>query len=156
MFKKIMKDERGLSLVELLAVVVIMAVIAGIGAVAISNVIQKNREDAGISSMQNVMAAAVLYQTSNQSDSTKAIPAEGVTTPKITANTLKTEGFLTNVGSVADGDLDKIDFFIKDGSVRMKLEGGIVKAGSKSNKPFTTTPLDEKGIAEMTRDNFYQ
>jgi type IV pilus assembly protein PilA len=77
MFKKIMKDERGLSLVELLAVVVIMAVIAGIGAVAITGVIQRNREDAAVSSLQNLAAAANLYQTSNVGDPSKAIPATG-------------------------------------------------------------------------------
>ena len=59
--KQIMKDEEGLTLVELLAVVVIMAIIAGIAAVSISKVIQRSREDAQVVNVQQMMASANLY-----------------------------------------------------------------------------------------------
>lgn len=60
-FKQVMKDEEGLTLVELLAVVVIMAIIAGIAVVSISRVIQRTREDAQVSNVQQMLASANLY-----------------------------------------------------------------------------------------------
>jgi type IV pilus assembly protein PilA len=57
-FNKLMKDETGLSLVELLAVVVIIAILSGIGVIAIGNIIQNAREDAAISDVQTAYSAA--------------------------------------------------------------------------------------------------
>jgi type IV pilus assembly protein PilA len=149
MFKKIMKDERGLSLVELLAVVVIMAVIAGIGAVAITGVIQKNRVDAAISSLQSVTSAANLYQTSNVGDTTKEIPATG---NNVTAKTILNEGFVTSIGSLADDtQAENIVFNLIDGKLQVTVAEGVFKAGGETNKALTLT---EDQVAKMTRDDF--
>ncbi|MFK4567232.1 type IV pilin protein [Enterococcus sp. UD-01] len=152
MFKKIMKDERGLSLVELLAVVVIMAVIAGIGAVAITGVIQRNREDAAVSSLQNLTAAANLYQTSNVGDPDKSIPASG---NKVTGQTLLDEGFITSIGSlVSDNQAAKIVFNVVDGKLKVTVDGDVFKAGSKQNKPMNN--MSEDTVAKLTRKQFFE
>ncbi|MGP1909214.1 type IV pilin protein [Metabacillus sp. JX24] len=65
MFKKMLKNERGLTLIELLAVVVILGIIAAIAVPAIGNVIQNSKEDAVHSEAVSVYEAAKLHVSSN-------------------------------------------------------------------------------------------
>jgi type IV pilus assembly protein PilA len=58
------KDERGMTLVELLAVIVILAIVGAIAFVVIGNVIENSRQDAHISNAQQIINAAELYQSS--------------------------------------------------------------------------------------------
>ncbi|WP_203288281.1 type IV pilin protein [Metabacillus indicus] len=69
MFKKMLKNERGLTLIELLAVVVILGIIAAIAVPAIGNVIQKSKEDAVHAEAISVLEAAKLYDSTNGSTS---------------------------------------------------------------------------------------
>ncbi|RIV13331.1 prepilin-type N-terminal cleavage/methylation domain-containing protein, partial [Priestia flexa] len=46
MMKKFLKNEKGLTLIELLAVIVILGIIAAIAIPSIGGIIQKSREDA--------------------------------------------------------------------------------------------------------------
>ncbi len=55
------KNERGLTLVELLAVVVILAIIAVIAFVMIGKVIDNSKKDAHIANAQQLIASAKLY-----------------------------------------------------------------------------------------------
>ncbi|WNF21887.1 type II secretion system protein [Mesobacillus jeotgali] len=59
--KKKMKDQRGLTLVELLAVIVILGIIAAIAVPSIGNVIQKSKVDAVKADALNVLNAGKLY-----------------------------------------------------------------------------------------------
>jgi type IV pilus assembly protein PilA len=148
MLKQMMKDERGLSLVELLAVVVIMAIIAGIGAVTITNVIQNNKEDAGIAAVQSLMSAAVLYQTSNEG-SDQAI---GVKNPAVTAADIKSAGFISQLSSFDDSKIGNITFTLKNGAVAMTMpDGALKKAGGKTSQGFSD--YTEENIAGLTREN---
>ena|SRR5690625_379915 len=56
------KNERGLTLVELLAVVVILAIIGTIAFVLIGNIIENSRKDAHIANAQQLIHAAKLYE----------------------------------------------------------------------------------------------
>ncbi|MBO0475016.1 hypothetical protein IGL98_001977 [Enterococcus sp. DIV0840] len=147
MLKKILKDERGLSLVELLAVVVIMAIIAGIGAVAISSVIQKNREDAGISNVQSLMQSANLYQMSE-----KDAP---ITTAggSVNAKTLEEKNYISQIGFLSNGE--GVTFKANsDGKILMTIEGEILSAGSKKNVKITDVTEDQ--VAKLTRDELWK
>lgn len=64
--KNFKKDQRGLTLVELLAVVVILAIVAAIAFVLIGNVIENSRKDAHISNAQQVIAAAKLAEANGE------------------------------------------------------------------------------------------
>src|SRR5690625_2472633 len=58
---KRLKNERGLTLVELLAVIVILAIIGTIAFVMIGNIIENSKKDAHIANAQQLIAAAKLY-----------------------------------------------------------------------------------------------
>lgn len=81
------KNERGLTLVELLAVVVILAIIAVIAFVLIGNVIDNSKKDAHIANAQQLIASAKLYEANG-----KAIETNGVG-----AGQLKAEGLLDKI-----------------------------------------------------------
>ena|SRR5690625_3673494 len=64
--KKLMqrfKNERGLTLVELLAVIVILAIIAVIAFVMIGKVIDNSKKDAHIANAQQLISSAKLYDS---------------------------------------------------------------------------------------------
>jgi len=61
MFKKLLKNERGLTLVELLAVIVILGVISAVAVPSIGNIIQKSKEDAVKADAIAMINAAKLY-----------------------------------------------------------------------------------------------
>src|SRR5690625_2970786 len=56
------KNERGLTLVELLAVVVILAIIGTIAFVLIGNIIENSKKDAHIANAQQLIHSAKLYE----------------------------------------------------------------------------------------------
>ena len=64
-----LKDQKGLTLIELLAVIVILAIIAAIAIPAIGNIIENSRVGAVKSDALNVINAAELYFTENDADS---------------------------------------------------------------------------------------
>ncbi|HWL13044.1 MAG TPA: prepilin-type N-terminal cleavage/methylation domain-containing protein, partial [Ureibacillus sp.] len=63
--KKRIKNEKGLTLIELLAVIVILAIVAAIAVPAIGNIIENSRYSAVKSDAINVINAANIYFTDN-------------------------------------------------------------------------------------------
>jgi|GEM_PF-1208619 len=62
--QKLKKDQRGLTLVELLAVVVILAIVAAIAFVVIGNVIDNTKKDAHVSNAQQIISAVKVAEAS--------------------------------------------------------------------------------------------
>ena len=62
MIKKMIKGEKGFTLVELLAVIVILGIIVAIAIPAIGNVINKAGDDAGKAEITLITDAARLYE----------------------------------------------------------------------------------------------
>jgi len=61
--KKLVKNEKGLTLIELLAVIVILAIIAAIAVPAIGNIIENSRIKAVKADAINILNAANIYLT---------------------------------------------------------------------------------------------
>ena len=62
MIKKMIKGEKGFTLVELLAVIVILGIIVAIAIPAIGNVISKAQDDANDAEITMIIDAARLYE----------------------------------------------------------------------------------------------
>lgn len=74
LFKLLKKDERGLTLVELLAVIVILAIVGAIAFVAIGNVIENSKKDAHIANAQQIISAVKLAEASGEIDPANDYP----------------------------------------------------------------------------------
>lgn len=75
-----LKNERGLTLVELLAVIVILAIIAVIAFVFIGGIIENSKKDAHIANAQQIISAAKLHEaTGGEKDFT----GEGMSVDKL-------------------------------------------------------------------------
>lgn len=71
--KKLLKNQKGLTLIELLAVVVILAIVAAIAIPAIGNIINNSRDKATVSEALNYIAGAKLAKIDDVcGDSTNA------------------------------------------------------------------------------------
>ena len=75
--KNILRNERGLTLIELLAVVVILAIIAAIAIPAIGGLMDNTKKDAHVANAQQMVSSARLYLTGDgkkqQGDQTVSI-----------------------------------------------------------------------------------
>jgi type IV pilus assembly protein PilA len=65
MLKKFLKDDRGLTLVELLAVIVILGIIAAIAVPSIGKIISNSKEDAKVAEAIQIINGARLAHTSD-------------------------------------------------------------------------------------------
>src|SRR5690606_10701041 len=90
--QKKLNNEKGMTLIELLAVIVIIAIIAAIAIPAIGNIIENSRYSAVKADAVNVMSAATIYFTEN-ADKTDA-----------SVNELVSGGYLEDPGSIPVGD----------------------------------------------------
>ncbi len=92
MFKtmnKRIKNEKGLTLIELLAVIVILAIVAAIAIPAIGNIIDNSRFSAVKSDAINSINAASIYFAENAAENTVAV------------NRLVNDGYLENAGKLS-------------------------------------------------------
>lgn len=95
--KKRIKNEKGLTLIELLAVIVILAIVAAIAIPAIGNIIENSRSKAVVSDAVNVMNAASIYFTENGTAENGTVDIAG----------LKTGGFLESEGKITSATITK-------------------------------------------------
>ncbi|WP_243292067.1 prepilin-type N-terminal cleavage/methylation domain-containing protein [Bacillus sp. FJAT-47783] len=94
MVKKYFNNERGLTLVELLAVIVILGIIAAVAVPSIGNIIQKSKEDGVKADAIAVLNAAKLYvieQNVKSKDDTSSI--------SLTKDALIEGGYLEEAGT---------------------------------------------------------
>lgn len=136
MFKKIrkqLKNEKGLTLVELLAVIVILGIIAAIAVPAIGNIIENSRAKALVSDTVNVMNAANMYFVDEAEETTVTIKA------------LKDAKYLESEGKLTQATVK----FESGGANTVTAEGenGSVKLDITSTQNMTLKKLTDSKIS---------
>lgn len=108
--KNRLKDQAGLTLIELLAVIVILGIIAAIAVPSIMNVINNSKEDAIKSDAIQVLNAAKLYVASENVTGTTFTGTQlqpyvdGINTTTIDTVNIIAKNELTLTGSISNGD----------------------------------------------------
>jgi len=126
--QKRLNNEKGLTLVELLAVIVILGIIAAIAIPSIGNILQNSREKAVIADAQNVLAAANLYFIENDEETEIGIDEDGGLIPE----------FLDAPGTLLTATVTKTD-----GEAKITFTG---KAG---NKTVGAGPLTKAELSDL-------
>lgn len=128
LLKKRLKNEKGLTLVELLAVIVILAIVAMIAVPAIGNIIDNSRYKAAKADAIMILEAANIYFTDNPSKS------------EVKISELKTSGYVENLGTFKD---DKAGDVIKDtnNDNKLTLTGTATLSDGKTVR-FTNATID--------------
>ncbi|AQU79056.1 Tfp assembly type protein [Planococcus faecalis] len=117
-----LNNEKGMTLIELLAVIVIIAIIAAIAIPAIGNIIENSRYSAVKADATNVLNAAQLYYTETPE-------GPGANTP-LTVTLLKSSGFVESEGKIPVGS-----------TITKDSTSGVLK--------ITTTPIDFSGSKKI-------
>ncbi|MER2262857.1 MAG: prepilin-type N-terminal cleavage/methylation domain-containing protein [Psychrobacillus sp.] len=97
--KHLLKNQKGLTLVELLAVIVILAIVSAIAVPAIGGIIENSRYSAVKADATNVLNAAKMYFIDNPEEKV----ADGGTktgTLTVDVETLKKENYLESAGKI--------------------------------------------------------
>ncbi|UJF28209.1 prepilin-type N-terminal cleavage/methylation domain-containing protein [Planococcus sp. 107-1] len=130
-----LKDQKGLTLIELLAVIVIIAIIAAIAVPAIGNIIENSRYSAVKSDATNAIAAANIYFTENPEGQKKT----GMTGVHVEVKELKDKGYLDSQGKLKDADfLTKTGTGINIKTTAIDYSGGkTVTFNSATNQQIT-------------------
>ncbi|MEC1179244.1 prepilin-type N-terminal cleavage/methylation domain-containing protein [Metasolibacillus meyeri] len=135
MMKKRIKNEKGLTLIELLAVIVILAIVAAIAVPAIGNIIDNSRYKAVKSDAINVINAANIYFTDNPNADT------------VTVEQLKSSGFLDNEGKIAEAIGGANSTVAKGGSTGTgsahELTTGIIDYDGNNNITFSGATIKQ-------------
>ncbi|EPZ39683.1 hypothetical protein C289_0304 [Anoxybacillus ayderensis] len=97
MLKRIIRNEKGLTLIELLAVIVILGIIAAIAIPSIGGLIENSRKDAHIANAQQMVNAARLAYTADN------------TVTEYTLQYLEQQKYLEPVKKPGGGSYDKTE-----------------------------------------------
>ncbi|EJL45648.1 prepilin-type N-terminal cleavage/methylation domain-containing protein [Brevibacillus sp. CF112] len=143
MLKKILKNERGLTLIELLAVIVIIGIIAAIAVPSIGNIIENSRRDAHVANARMLIDATKMRITTNQLGTTDD-------DRKFTLAELRDWGLIQDIRVPGDnGSYDGEDSFVRverdaDNNI---LTYHVTLAAAGSAEPF----IDNVELQELTR-----
>ncbi|WP_025845177.1 prepilin-type N-terminal cleavage/methylation domain-containing protein [Brevibacillus agri] len=142
MLKKILKNERGLTLIELLAVIVIIGIIAAIAVPSIGNIIENSRRDAHVANARMLIDATKMRITTNQLGT-------AVADRTFTLDQLRGWGLIQDIRVPGDnGSYDGEDtFVVVNRGANNILTYHVTLAAAGSAEPF----IDNVELQELTR-----
>lgn len=116
--KKVLKNEKGMTLIELLAVLVIIAIVALIAVPAIGNIINNSHDKAIISSAANIMDGAKIARTNGDCDASCSQDVlkeyvEGVEDGTYEAAYDKTNGYTITFSELGKFKSDKYSDYVQ-------------------------------------------
>lgn len=129
--KKRIKNEKGLSLVELLAVIVILGIIAAIAVPAIGNIINNQRDKAILSDISGMVSAAKIAVAEG------ACGIENVCVYDSTANSTTNEIEFKS-SKIASGEVDLSSGKSTDPDIKVTYVTNVTFKGSKESQLKTT------------------
>ncbi|MFC4409885.1 type II secretion system protein [Chungangia koreensis] len=137
-FKRL-KNQAGMTLVELLAVVVILGIVAAIAVPSIGNIIDNSKKDAHVSNALLIINATQLGVTTNALEKGE----------KYTLADLVNAGVLAAVPKDPDSDTSSyaVESFVKsndNGKISIFLTGSDRRIGTDA-KPATQDEINDKG-----------
>ncbi|MGM0864299.1 MAG: type IV pilin protein [Bacillota bacterium] len=135
--KKMLKNDRGLTLVELLAVIVILGIIAAIAVPSIGNIIEKSRADAVKAEGIQVLNAAKLFVSSEGIPTDKTIEAGDLTDYLEENGDVMVDGYTVKVEN--DNSL-LLNGSGKKGSVTITFADASIAEINSAGKGDTTIP----------------
>ena len=130
MFKRLLKNERGLTLIELLAVIVILGIIAAIAIPAIGGLINKSKDDAKIAEGIQIVNAAKLYMTANTPSAFPATLTQEELDPYL--DNVKDDDYEVVVNN--DGDNGKYSYVLKNHDANSVLDDEELSETELQNK----------------------
>lgn len=135
-----LKNQKGMTLIELLAVIVILGIIAAIAIPSIGNIIQNSREDAVKADAISILNAAKLYVASNGEEEdgtttmTKAAKGDGPLDEFIDSGT----------------SLDEVGYTVEYDGTTYTISSNSVPAGKK-HITFTDATVDDINKENKTK-----
>lgn len=141
-----LKNKKGVTLIELIAVIVIMGIIATVGGIATASIMENSRERAAESAVSDVLSAAKLY-FQNEADKTDyANP--------VTCDLLVSKGYLEaatqgKVETTTTGDLT-VTYNVSARTYTLKQGTGANDVVIVGGYTVTYTPADGKFTAAKT------
>jgi len=124
MFKHV-KNKKGFTLVELLATIVVLGIVAAIATPAVLGVIEKSKKNAMVANARQMISAAKTYVNENPE----------TTATEVTLATLVTDGFMEPIK-----DVDSSDVITGDNETNSK----VVFAKSGNQFTYTVTLIGSK------------
>lgn len=144
---KTLKNQKGITLVELLAVMVIVGIIAAISIPAIGNLIENTRKDAYIAIGQNLQESArlVASQNADKCSSSCLIDFNAATD---TTNVIAGKSYIENLDPGYTGSGSQATVTVTNTGGNLKYETVLTGTGDKTYK----LSGEEKDAMKWTRD----
>lgn len=154
-FKKVLKNQKGLTLIELLAVVVILGIISAIAVPSIGGLIDNTRKDAHVANAQQMISSAKLAVTGNTdlrptSTTDVFIPLKYLIDEGYIDDMEDPDGGTYNVGKINDSDSGSYVLVSQNSASDYTYEVVLTNGERGILTPQEASELDRDDVVDVT------